>query len=234
MQSIRCEKCGTNNTLVMQNNSTAQGSVNLNCGNCKNLLLTIQTRKAKNSTPYGKSIICAVSLAAIWMFIPDLDKHIISTFNSINVFSAPQSETKKTNYAKAAFYRYNSDQRKLIQKGLKHHYNYNGTIDGLWGPATASAYQKLRKAEKENVKGLSHEEVYANMIRNQANSDSAPIEFLNLLGTAFLMKQLGGQGQYGTPQPQYNAPAPSSNNAGEWLRRMSRHRNVQTGEYINP
>ena len=44
---------------------------------------------------------------------------------------------------KSAFYKYNLEQRKTLQKALKHYNFYEGTIDGVWGRNTLNAFAEF-------------------------------------------------------------------------------------------
>ena len=190
MDTIRCSKCGVNNTLVIPSDQGQQPRVNLNCGTCGEVLLTIHT-PVKTKT--------ALNLGANWRkwLVMPVAIMIISflALTGASFWSSKETPTtdKPVNYARSAFYSYSVDQRKLIQLSLKTYYNYRGAIDGLWGPGTQTAYNRLRKAEPQNVKGLSHSEVYANMINNiSRQSGNVYGNSNNAIGN-FFMNQLIGQ-----------------------------------------
>ena len=193
MKKIQCTKCGAKNTLVVDASKVTGASFNLNCGTCGHILLTLQSdNKSNNDSKNGFterkfnapdiSFLTAMLKRKAWMFkfliFVTFAFYCLSTLDLLDVMKGDptvsitqtlaSSTTKAVpvNHARSAFYSYSIDQRKLIQLSLKNFYNYHGKLDGLWGPGTQSAYNRLRKTEPQNVKGLSHSEVYANMINN--------------------------------------------------------------------
>ena len=225
MEKIRCTKCGTENTLVVDSSKVTGASFNLNCGTCGNILLTLQSGNKTNSDIKNgfterklsapvisflrtrlkrkagmfKFLIFA-TFALYCLSTLDLidfgrykNKQADSSVSSTQKLASPTTKATPVNHARSAFYSFSKDQRKVVQLVLKELYQYTGTIDGLWGPATQAAYGRLRRSEPQNVRDISHSQVFTNIINNYVQRQNAPAEFVNkLLGAYIIGKSLGG------------------------------------------
>lgn len=71
--------------------------------------------------------------------------------NSSPSVSTPKTQNvyRGTKIAKQEFYKYSRSERLRIQKYLKDNFGYRSTIDGLWGPKTASSF--IRAANRHVI-----------------------------------------------------------------------------------
>jgi len=225
MEKIRCIKCGTENTLVVDFSKAIGASLTLNCGTCCNILLTLQNDYKTNSdikngftgrklsTPvinflrtrlkrkagmfkfliFATFALYCLSTLDLIDFGRDKNNQTDSTVSSTQKLASPTTKAMPVNHTRSAFYSFSKDQRKVVQLVLKEAYQYTGTIDGLWGPATQAAYGRLRRSEPQNVKGISHSQVFTNIINNYVQRQNAPAQSVNnLLGAYITSKSLGG------------------------------------------
>ena len=125
--------------------------------------------------------------------------------NSVNLFSNISNNQSvkhtKVSPAKSAFYQYSLEHRQMIQMAFKGSYSYNGNIDGIWGLGTQAAYNRLRKSEPQNVNGLSHAQVYANIINNVARQQNSYRNTNNAIGNYFMNRLIQQSLLFRQPAP---------------------------------
>lgn len=80
-------------------------------------------------------------VALVWISFSDFTPSSYSKNSSPSV-STPKTQNvyRGTQIAKSEFYKYSKSQRRRIQLFLKSNFGYKSTIDGLWGPQTASSF----------------------------------------------------------------------------------------------
>ena len=206
MNTVKCTKCGKVNKLKLDASSLSS-SVTLRCGVCNHPLLSLEVdQRRPDWRAYWKKAVtifhyvkkrprifftsCTVVIGLVLWSGASNNNASNSTAWKLPLKSTAQ---KKEAADKAAFYSYSIAQRKMIQTVFKNNFGYSGKIDGLWGPATKSAYYRGRKAEASSIAGLSHSQIFANIINFQQNRQNAAGQFVNnLLGAYIAGKSLGG------------------------------------------
>lgn len=96
---------------------------------------------AKFFTKNWRTIGWVAIVALVWIGFSDYSSTSYPK-NSAPSVSVPKTHNiyRGTQIAKSEFYKYSKSQRRRIQLFLKNNFGYKSTVDGLWGPQTASAF----------------------------------------------------------------------------------------------
>lgn len=214
MNTIKCTNCGKLHLLEMTSAGAVSEQVTLKCSDCGSPLITLDV---KQSDQRLKKFIFFLKrklypfLILFFQKVRQKPKLFIYSILMLAIASyvglsmgydtrpakplAAKVSTKKVSPAadRSAFYRLSKDDRRLVQAALRDHYNYRGTIDGLWGPQTSQAYYRMRNAEANEIKGFTHFQVFTNISQYQKRRNAAPGQVINnLLGAYLFGKTFGG------------------------------------------